>query len=258
MTTLMPAWASARSPLSSIGNGTMRCCIAELIVDVPDAGGLASRCREYACPDAPNADIVIREDLYRVGRYPLDCPGNLIAYMESAAQFCGKLVDHDGFYLHSSAVVLDGKAYLFSGNPGMGKSTHTRLWQSTFGPGARVINDDKPALRLIDGVWYAYGTPWCGKDGININEKAPVAGVCFLKQAPHNAIRRLDSREALENILKQTMWKFRNPVNLSKVMGHLDRFLKMIPVYELENLPVPEAARLSCETMRRGAEEAGL
>ena len=236
----------------------MRCKVAELIVDVPEAEGLALRCEHYACPDAPHADIVIREEAYRVDHYPSNCPSRTVAYMESAYQFYQNLVEHGGFYLHSSAVVWEGRAYLFSGDPGMGKSTHTRLWQSVFGPGARVINDDKPALRLIDGVWYAYGTPWCGKDGININEKAPVAGVCFLKQAPHNAIRRLESQEALEYILKQTIWKFHDPVRLSAVLGHLDRFLKCIPVYELENLPVPEAVRLSYDTMRRGAEEAGL
>lgn len=236
----------------------MRCKIAELIVDVPEAEGLALRCEHYAYPDAPNVDIVIREDAYRVGRYHPNFPGKTIAYTESAYQFYLKLVEFNGFILHSSTVVFEGKAYLFSGNSGIGKSTHTRLWQSTFGPGARVINDDKPALRMVDGVWYAYGTPWCGKDGININEKAPVAGVCFLKQAPHNAIRRLSSQEALENILKQTIRKFRNPMALNTVLGHLDQFLKMIPVYELENLPVPDAARLSYETMRRGAEEAGL
>ena len=236
----------------------MRCKIAELIVDVPEAEGLALRCEHYACPDAPEADIVIHENAYRTDRYHPKCPSSMVAYMESAYQFYQKMVEYGGFYLHASAVVLDGKAYLFSGNPGMGKSTHTRLWQTTFGPGARVINDDKPALRLIDGIWYAYGTPWCGKDGININEKAPVAGVCFLKQAPHNAIRRMSSQEALENILKQTIWKFSDPVALNAVLGHLDQFLKMIPVYELENLPVPDAARLSYETMRQGAEEAGL
>ena len=236
----------------------MRCKIADLIADVPDGEGLDLRCQAYACPDAPKADIVIREDAYRVGHYPPNCAARVVAYMESAYQFYQQLVHHGGFYLHASAVVLDGKAYLFSGTSGMGKSTHTRLWQSTFGPGARVINDDKPALRLIDGVWYAYGTPWCGKDGINLNEKAPVAGVCFLKQAPHNAIRRLDAQEALENILKQTIYKFQDAAALTAVLGHLDHFLGAIPIYEMENLPVPDAARLSYETMRRGAEEAGL
>ena len=254
---LMPALVLAMQ-MRKAGNSTMRCCIAELIVDVPEAEGLALRCENYAAPDALHPDIVIREELYQYEKYPSVYPRSMVAYMESAAQFYGKLLKYGGFYLHCSAVVWEGKAYLFSGDSGVGKSTHTRLWQSTFGPGARVINDDKPALRLIDGVWYAYGTPWCGKDGININEKAPVAGVCFLKQASHNAIRRLNSQEALENILKQTIWKFHNPMILNAVLDHLDRFLKMVPVYELENLPVPDAARLSYETMHRGAEEAGL
>ena len=236
----------------------MRCRIADLVVDVPDADGMTLRCQAYAAPDAFTAEILIREDAYRAKLFPDGFPRNSLAYIESGYQFYQQLVHHGGFYLHASAVVLDGKAYLFSGTSGMGKSTHTRLWQSTFGPGARVINDDKPALRLIDGVWYAYGTPWCGKDGINLNEKAPVAGVCFLKQAPHNAIRRLDAQEALENILKQTIYKFQDAAALSAVLGHLDHFLGAIPIYEMENLPVPDAARLSYETMRRGAEEAGL
>lgn len=45
----------------------------------------------------------------------------------------------------------------------------------------QVFNDDKPALRRLDGRWYAYGTPWCGKDGINLNQKWPLGGICFLE-----------------------------------------------------------------------------
>ena len=61
----------------------------------------------------------------------------------------------------------------------MGKSTHARLWQQQF-PGARVFNDDKPALRLVEDRWYAYGTPWSGKHDISVNTGVPVAGVAVL------------------------------------------------------------------------------
>ena len=186
----------------------MLCRIADLIADVPTAGGLAPRCEEYLCNLELQPDIVIREDLYRTERYDPRLSSNTIAYMESAYQFYQKLVRFDGFYLHSSALVLDGKAYLFSGHSGVGKSTHTCLWQSVFGSDARIINDDKPALRRIDGIWYAYGTPWCGKDGINKNEKAPIAGVCFLKQAKDNHIRCLTAAEAMQRIMSQTIYKF--------------------------------------------------
>ena len=219
---------------------------------------MASRCREYLYTGDAAADIVIHASDYRADRYPTACSEEIVAYMESGTQFHRQLLNFDGMFLHSSVVVMEGKAYLFSGHSTAGKSTHTRLWQQVFGPAARVINDDKPALRRIDGVWYAYGTPWCGKDGINLNERAPVAGVCFMKKAAENRIRRLNSLEAMQKIMTQTIYKFKCVERLDLMLASLDDFLRTIPVYELENRPEPEAARLSYETMRAGAEEAGL
>ena len=236
----------------------MLCKIADLLAEVPAAGGLAPRCEAYLCENAASPDIVIRQEEYRAERYDPRLGFETVAYMEAAYQFYLQLVDHGGFYLHSSAVMLDGKVYLFSGPCRAGKSTHTRLWQQTFGPEARVINDDKPAIRLVDGKWIAYGTPWCGKDGININASAPIAGVCFLKKAPHNAIRRLSSLEAAQKILSQTIRKFDRAEDLDKLLILLNQFITDIPVYELENLPEPAAAKLSYETMNKGAREAGI
>ena len=246
------------SPTPSSPSPEVRCKIADLIADLPDTESNALRCQAYTYPDAPDADIVICEKKYRTHLYPANLPRKALSYVEDAFQFYVRLVDFGGFYLHASAVVLDGRAYLFSGDSGAGKTTHTRLWQSIFGPDCRVINDDKPALRLIDGVWYAYGTPWCGKDGINLNERAPVAGVCFLKQSSRNAIRRLSIQDAIQRIMGQTLYTFQDIGRIDAFLKLLEQFLGAVPFYELENLPVPDAARLSYETMRRSAEEAGL
>ena len=239
----------------------MRCCIADLTVEVPATGGMAPRCGPYAINETENGigadDIVIRADRYRYEIYPA-WNENDVAYMESGWQFCKELLLHNGLYLHSSAVELDGKAYLFSGPCGTGKSTHTRLWQQVFGEKARVFNDDKPALRCLDGSWYAYGTPWCGKDGININMKVPLAGICFLKQASENRIRRLSALEATSLFLTQTLRKFTDGANTALLLEHLDKLVREIPVFEMENRPEPAAVQLSYETMRQAAEENGL
>lgn len=232
----------------------MLCKIADLITEVPEAEGLALRCQPYLCQESCTPDIRICRESYRPDKRDPRMTDNSFAYMESAYQFYLKLVEFNGFYLHSSAVVMDGKAYLFSGPCCVGKSTHTRLWQQTFGPSARVINDDKPALRRVDGVWYAYGTPWCGKDGINLNEKAPIAGICFLKQAGENKITRLDKKEAMRRILSQTIHKFDNQSQLTQLLVSLEYFLREIPVFQLENLPEPAAAQLSYHTMCREAQ----
>lgn len=235
----------------------MLCQIADLFLEIPEAGDLIPRCREYVLDYEIEPDIVICKDLFRSNVWG-GLQENDHVYMESGAHFFFYLLQHSGMMLHSSAVELNGKAYLFSGNSGAGKSTHTRLWQKVFGESARVFNDDKPALRLIDGKWIAYGTPWCGKDGININMSAPLAGICFMKQAQENKIRQLSETEAIQKIFVQTIHRFKQVEDLDKLIPLVGNLVKTIPVFELENRPEPEAAYLSYETMRRAAEELGL
>ena len=135
----------------------MLCKIAELITEIPEAGGLAPRCQAYLWEGKEKADITIRTELFSSECYPEGMDKESIEYMETGKQFYCSLIFYEGSMLHASAVELDGKAYLFSGDSGAGKSTHTKLWQTVFGESAIVFNDDKPALRCVDGKWYAYG-----------------------------------------------------------------------------------------------------
>ncbi len=233
----------------------MRCTIADLITEVPAAGGLASRCAAYRVETDEPAQIVIDESKYRPEAWE-GLSSELLPYMESGMQFYTQLLKFDGLMLHASAVAMDGNAYLFSGPCGRGKSTHTRLWQSAFGEAASVFNDDKPALRRLDTGWFAYGTPWCGKDGINKNEKWPLAGICFLKKAERNRSRRLTPEEALPLLLGQTVYRL-YPKSMDLLLTHVDRLLREVPVYELENTPTESAARLSYETMRPDKPQTG-
>ena len=233
------------------------CEITDLLVSIPATGDMFSRCSEYVCDRNSEIDIVISEDEYTISNWPTLSKEDAI-YLESGFQFYKKLLSHNGTMIHASAIELDGKAYLFSGPSTVGKSTHTKLWQQIFGDRATVFNDDKPALRKMGDTWFAYGTPWCGKDGINKNMKVPLAGICFLKQGTENSIRRLNNVEAIGMLISQTHRRFKNAERLDLLLNLVDQLVREIPIYELTNRPEPEAARLSYETMRRGAEEAGL
>lgn len=232
----------------------MLCKIADLFVEVPAAGGLDRRCAAYITEEKKTPDIVIEERAYTPERweglgYEDSC------YMESCRFFYWALPRFGGLMLHAAAVEYEGKAYLFSGPSTVGKSTHTGLWQELLGDGVRFINDDKPALRCIDGTWFAYGTPWCGKNGINENRKVPLAGICFLKQSLDNRIRRLSPKEAMMQILFQSTKAIPEADVMSQLLSHVDALVRTVPVYELENTPTLDAARLSYETMRSGVPE---
>ncbi len=241
----------------NINNDTFFCNIAELITEIPTARGLASRCKDYMCQKTGTPDIVIKKEQFKYSKYA-ELTEEQMNYLEAGWIFYRKLLNHNGFYLHSSAIELGGRAYLFSGTSGIGKSTHTRMWQHVFGDDAQVFNDDKPALRKIDGKWYAFGTPFCGKDYININKKVPLGAICFLKQAEHNKIRRLTSAEAVQKIFTQTFYRFYIPERLDTMAKLVGDIVQTIPVFELENRPDEAAARLSYTTMESAAKEAGL
>ena len=225
----------------------MLCKIADLYVEIPEAGGMSPRCRDYLVSEDIAPDIIIKEENYSLDRWPGLNP-DLLAYMDSGQIFYTYLLKYDGMMLHASALELGGGAYLFSGPSGVGKSTHTTLWQKEF-PSARLFNDDKPALRKIDGVWYAYGTPWSGKHGININMRVPLRGICFLRQGDENRIRRLSKLEAASAVMSQTIHGFTHVGGLDCLVNILNQLVEDIPIYELTNRPEPAAAHLSHSTM---------
>ena len=55
--------------------------------------------------------------------------------------------------------------------------------------------------------------------------------------------------------MSQTIHKFRKTENLDLLLNNVNYILKEIPIFELENRPVEEAARLSYETMLKASEE---
>ena len=112
-------------------------------------------------------------------------------YMESICIYraiCRSIPPLGGMLLHG-AVISDGtNGYAFTADSGVGKTTHVMLWQKAFGDEISIINGDKPIIRKRDGKWYAYGTPWCGKEGWNSNTSVPLAGLCFLRRGETNTI----------------------------------------------------------------------
>lgn len=172
-------------------------------------------------------------------------------YVIVGNEFYRQLLNFGGMMLHSSCVSVEGKAYLFSAKSGTGKSTHTKLWLQLLGDKAVILNDDKPALRFIEGAVYAYGTPFSGKEPINENTRAKVGGICFIERAEKNSIHRLSVAEAIPLILEQTPLKLARE-EMDLLLSVMDKILKTVPVYKLYcNMDV-SAAELSYNTMKSG------
>ncbi|MBO5984660.1 MAG: hypothetical protein J6P90_06535 [Rikenellaceae bacterium] len=158
-------------------------------------------------------------------------------------------VQHMAAAVHSSVIVKDGRAVMFLGESGTGKSTHTRLWRETIA-GATLLNDDSPFVGVEDGRAMVYGSPWSGKTPCYKAESYPLLAVVRLSQAPHNRIRPLKGVQAIGALLPSLPPAFAFDRELEEyTLATLSALLRGAKVYHLECLPNDEAARLSCETV---------
>lgn len=221
--------------------------IADLVVQMDVSGRTLKQAKAYTLQQEAPVDMVLRCDVDEIMRLNPDLSDRDVAeYMGTGAIFARELLRFDGSFLHSSAVVLGGKAYLFSAPSGTGKSTHTEKWCRLFG--ARYLNDDKPALRLVDGVWKAYGTPWSGKHDLSSNEGVPVGGVAVLRRGEENTITRMEPAQALPWIMSQTSYRLRRE-HMEKQLTLMDLFLRQVPIWQLSCRNEDAAAFVSHDAM---------
>ena len=169
-------------------------------------------------------------------------------YIWLGSEFYNYLPEFGGFLLHSSAVVHNGKAYLFSAPCGTGKSTHTQLWLKAFDD-AYILNDDKPAIRYTKDGFFVYGTPFSGKTDLNVNKKVPLGGICALERGKENYIETMNADEALYRILNQTVRPY-DERKMEILLKVLDKLIETMPVYKLHcNMDI-DAAQVAYDGMK--------
>ena len=152
--------------------------------------------------------------------------------------------------MHASVVSISGKAYLFLGKSGTGKSTHSRLWIENV-PGTELVNDDNPIMRVLeDGSVCAYGSPWSGKLPCYRNVCLPVGAIVRIHRAPENAITRLPLVQAYASLAASCSGFRAEKTIADGLHATLSQIALNVPCYMLDCLPDAGAAILCSEYVR--------
>jgi len=140
------------------------------------------------------------------------------------------LAEAGGLLMHAGSVVRNGKAMLFAGVSGAGKTTITRLAPSD----ATLLTDEISYVRLEADGYYAYGTPFAGelaKSGENL--KAPLAAVYLLVQGPENRIDDVPKEDAAREVLKNVLFFAEDPGLVQRVFHAACDLAERVPVKRL-------------------------
>jgi hypothetical protein len=161
-----------------------------------------------------------------INPYSLDCVLRIVHTLLLARE--------GGFLLHSSSAIRNGRAFLFSGVSGAGKTTMARLAP----PDAALLTDEISYVIRQQGRYSAVGTPFFGElSRAGENLRAPIEALYLLAKGPENKIEPIEGADAVRGLLGNILFFARDPESVKLVFDTAFDFVNQIPVRRLTFVP---------------------
>lgn len=160
--------------------------------------------------------------------YSIDCVLRIVHTLVLAQQ--------GSFLVHAASAIRNGgRAFLFAGVSGAGKTTISRLAP----PDVTLLTDEISYVRRQGEGYVAYGTPFAGElaePGENV--RAPLDTLFQLVQGPENRIDAIDSpSEAARALLTNILFFAHDPGLVHQVFQSALDFVQRVPVKRLTFFP---------------------
>jgi len=150
------------------------------------------------------------------------------------------LARQGGFLVHAASAVRNGRAFLFSGRSGAGKTTISRLAP----PDATLLTDEISYVRKAEGSaagiegYVAFGTPFTGELAkLGENVKAPIETLYLLAQGPENRVEPISAAEASRALLGNILFFAKDPELTEMLFLSAFEFIERVPVKRLTFRP---------------------
>jgi len=137
-----------------------------------------------------------------------------------------------GLILHSSFIVDDGYAILFTAPSGTGKSTQAALWEKY--AGAEIINGDRSVVWSDNQHFMASGLPFCGSSGINKVRTVSLGSIVFIEQAPNNSAEPMSTSVAARKLFGEMSINKWNQGFVSQSLDLIERLVASVPMVRLK------------------------
>jgi hypothetical protein len=144
------------------------------------------------------------------------------------------LARQGGFLVHAASAIRGGKAFLFSGVSGAGKTTISRLAP----PDATLLTDEISYVRREGTRYVAFGTPFAGELArVGENCCAPLSALFLLEKGSQNRIETVGPSEALRRLLRNILFFADDPELVKLVFQSACEFASLVPIHRLVFVP---------------------
>jgi hypothetical protein len=144
------------------------------------------------------------------------------------------LASQGGFLLHSASAIRNGKAFLFAGVSGAGKTTISGLAPHD----VTLLTDEISYVRRCDDGYVAFGTPFTGELAkLGENVLAPISALYLLAQGEENRIDPISPADATRSILANLLFFAKQEELVDRVFHSVFEFVSRVPVARLTFMP---------------------
>jgi hypothetical protein len=144
------------------------------------------------------------------------------------------LARQGGFLVHAASAIRGGKAFLFSGISGAGKTTISRLAP----PDATLLTDEISYVRRQGNRYLACGTPFAGELArVGENQSAPLSVLFLLEKGFENRIEPVGATEAVQRLLRNILFFAEDPALVELVFQSACEFASLVPIRRLVFVP---------------------
>jgi hypothetical protein len=134
------------------------------------------------------------------------------------------------FLVHAASAIRNGRAFLFAGVSGAGKTTISRLAPAD----ATLLTDEISYVRKSPSGYDAHGTPFAGELArLGAHCSAPLAALYLLRQGPENRIDEVDPAAATQALLRNILFFARDAELVQSVFEGACEFVQRVPVRQL-------------------------
>jgi len=158
-----------------------------------------------------------------------------LAYPWEMVLFASLLAHAEGAIVHAAGVVIDGQGWIFAGTHGAGKSTLARLFRAR--RDVTVLNDDRLAIRRVDGRFMVFGTPWAGSARASADASAPLRGVCLIRHGRATTPRRLTPGQAAPRLIARCLHPYWDRAATAALLDTIAQLVAHVPCYDLPFTP---------------------
>ena len=137
-----------------------------------------------------------------------------------------------GVEIHACGLLdATGRAFVFAGQSGAGKSTIGRLLSSL--PGITMLSDERLVLRTDGDTVRVYGTPWHGDALLVSPRSGALAGVYFLGHAAVSRAVPVRASLAAAQLLARAFLPFHSRDAVQQTMAAVERTTAFAPCCDL-------------------------